>query len=87
MSRQSIFLHHEQTPQAQHLPPNAALAKLLGPDVANPFRGNFVLCAPEDVHADVLDPVKDYLRLRAEYKGPLFMEQPQKWYVGIDCGG
>ncbi|KAF1974145.1 hypothetical protein BU23DRAFT_638189 [Bimuria novae-zelandiae CBS 107.79] len=35
------------------------------------------MCEPMDVQADVLKPLKEYLALRTEYRGPIFVEQPQ----------
>ncbi|KAF1924832.1 uncharacterized protein M421DRAFT_95167 [Didymella exigua CBS 183.55] len=33
-----------------------------------------------DIDPSVLGPVVDYLRLRSEYEGLAFVEQPQEWY-------
>ena len=32
-----------------------------------------------DVDTSVLGPVVEYLRLRSEYEGLVFVEQPQEW--------
>jgi hypothetical protein len=34
-----------------------------------------------DVDTTALGPVRDYAKLRAEYDGPVFVEQPQERYT------
>lgn len=55
------------------------------------FRGSVVALAYDaeeglskpalDVDTRVLGPVLAYAKLRAEYVGPVFVEQPQDWYT------
>jgi hypothetical protein len=79
-----IQLSYDSNPEA-----NRALSSNLL--VQHAFRGPVVAIAydPEgglsqpalDVDTATLAPVRDYAKLRAEYEGPIFVEQPQERYT------
>jgi len=69
--------------------PNRAMDRLLGAEAAGVYRGTFIVVAYGvtdggknrrivDAGCDVLQPVKQHLELRAGYKGPIFIAQPQE---------
>jgi hypothetical protein len=79
--------------------PNEAVKQLLNPLAAEAvfeWRGPLLVIAYSDeeglskpaldVGVEVLGPLCEYLRLRREYAGPVFVEQPQVRYGGEEWG-
>jgi hypothetical protein len=71
--------------------PNHSRTMYNNPHMGHAFRGPVMALAydPEeglsrpalDVDTTALGPVRDYAKLRAEYDGPVFVEQPQERYT------
>ncbi|KAF3002586.1 hypothetical protein E8E13_008260 [Curvularia kusanoi] len=89
-----IQISYDSNQTRRELKGNGTVRQLLGTTTAEvelAWRGPLLVLAYSaedglskpalDIDVDALGPLAEYLRLRAEYRGPVFVEQPQKRYT------